>query len=200
MLRKFRTDILLGSMVDIPISDLPSKWRPEPTITLEAKAWLKSLSCRKAKELGYPHELWTTRLLARHAREHGPAEGHLYLANTKMTVARVAARLVLRRFKGRGRKSSPSSVRMSNVYGWTSSSCLRECRTLKSGTPSSPRMTASAQHRGQREEFSKRLRRDRKQPDQIGGGLQNQVRDFNGLARKPLCYRYTIPQNILRYQ
>src|SRR5262250_4015680 len=52
----------------------------EPTITTEAKAWLVSLACRKAKELGYPHELWTTRLLARHAREHGPAEGHLCLA------------------------------------------------------------------------------------------------------------------------
>src|SRR5947207_8102381 len=52
----------------------------EPTITAEAKAWLVSLACRKAKELGYPHELWTTRLLARHAREHGPAEGHLCLA------------------------------------------------------------------------------------------------------------------------
>ena len=39
-----------------------------------------SLACRKAKELGYPHELWATRLLARHAREHGPAEGHLCLA------------------------------------------------------------------------------------------------------------------------
>src|SRR5258707_7639241 len=32
----------------------------EPTITAEAKAWLVSLACRKAKELGYPHELWTT--------------------------------------------------------------------------------------------------------------------------------------------
>src|SRR6202165_5100240 len=53
----------------------------EPTITAEAKAWLVSLACRKAKELGYPHELWTTRLLARHAREHGPAEGHACLAN-----------------------------------------------------------------------------------------------------------------------
>jgi hypothetical protein len=41
-----------------------------------AKAWLVSLACRKAKDLGYPHESWTTRLLARHAREHGPAEGH----------------------------------------------------------------------------------------------------------------------------
>jgi hypothetical protein len=35
---------------------------------------------RKAKELGYPHEVRTTRLLARHAREHGPAGGHLCLA------------------------------------------------------------------------------------------------------------------------
>jgi hypothetical protein len=33
-----------------------------------------SLACRKARELGYPHELCTTRLLACHAREHGPAD------------------------------------------------------------------------------------------------------------------------------
>jgi transposase len=45
----------------------------EPTITLEAKAWLVWLACRKAKEFGYPHELWTTRLLAGHVREYGPA-------------------------------------------------------------------------------------------------------------------------------
>src|ERR1700686_3678373 len=55
--------------------------RKEPTITAEARTWLVSLACRKAKDLGYPHELWTTRLLARHAREHGPAEGHACLAN-----------------------------------------------------------------------------------------------------------------------
>ena len=39
-----------------------------------------SLACDKAKEHGYPHELWTTRLLARHAREHGPTAGHECLA------------------------------------------------------------------------------------------------------------------------
>ncbi|MGO4568939.1 IS630 family transposase, partial [Rhizobium sp. 2YAF20] len=33
-----------------------------------------------AKDHGYPHELWTTRLLARHAREHGPEAGHPCLA------------------------------------------------------------------------------------------------------------------------
>jgi hypothetical protein len=30
--------------------------------------------------------------------------------------------------------------------------------------------------------------------------LQNQVRDFKGLARKPLCYRYTIPHKSLILQ
>ncbi len=66
-----------------PLAALDDRPRPgkEPTITDEAKAWLVSLACRKAKELGYPHELWTTRLLARHAREHGPAAGHECLAN-----------------------------------------------------------------------------------------------------------------------
>jgi hypothetical protein len=52
----------------------------EPEITVPARAWLVSLACRKAKEVGYPHELWTTRLLARHSREHGPAAGHASLA------------------------------------------------------------------------------------------------------------------------
>jgi hypothetical protein len=33
-----------------------------PDITPEAKACLVSLACQKAKDLGYPHELWTTRL------------------------------------------------------------------------------------------------------------------------------------------
>ena len=66
-----------------PMAALDDRPRPgkEPTITAEAKAWLVSLACRKAKDLGYPHELWTTRLLARHAREHGPAAGHACLAN-----------------------------------------------------------------------------------------------------------------------
>jgi len=61
-----------------PIAALDDRARPgkDPTITPEAKAWLVSLACRKAKDLGYPHELWTTRLLAQHAREHAPAEGH----------------------------------------------------------------------------------------------------------------------------
>jgi transposase len=65
-----------------PLTALDDRPHPgkEPTITPEAKAWLVSLACDKAKEHGYPHELWTTRLLARHAREHGPSVGHECLA------------------------------------------------------------------------------------------------------------------------
>jgi transposase len=66
-----------------PLAALDDRPRPgkEPTIMPEAKAWLVSLACDKAKDHGYPHELWTTRLLARHAREHGPAAGHECLAD-----------------------------------------------------------------------------------------------------------------------
>src|SRR5580704_10330052 len=66
-----------------PLMALDDRPRPgkEPTITPEAKAWLVDLACSKAKDLGYPHELWTTRLLARHARKRGPAAGHKCLAH-----------------------------------------------------------------------------------------------------------------------
>src|SRR3974390_1914200 len=65
------------------LAALDDRPRPgkEPTITPEAKAWLVSVACDKAKDHGYPHELWTTRLLARHARERGPAAGHRCLAH-----------------------------------------------------------------------------------------------------------------------
>src|SRR5256885_3399515 len=71
------------ALADGPLAALDDRPRPgkEPTITPEAKAWLVSLACDKAKDHGYPHELWTTRLLARHARKHGPAAGHRCLAN-----------------------------------------------------------------------------------------------------------------------
>lgn len=71
------------AVVEGALAALDDRPRPgrEPTITIEAKAWLVDLACRKAKDLGYPHELWTTRLLADHARQHGPMQGHACLAN-----------------------------------------------------------------------------------------------------------------------
>jgi transposase len=70
--------VAYGALAALDDRPRPGK---EPTITPAAKAWLVSLACDKAKEHGHPHELWTTRLLARHAREHGPAAGHECLAN-----------------------------------------------------------------------------------------------------------------------
>src|ERR1700692_3356193 len=47
-----------------PLVALDDRPRPgkEPVITPQAKAWLVSLACDKAKDHGYPHELWTTLL------------------------------------------------------------------------------------------------------------------------------------------
>src|SRR5712671_1943597 len=39
----------------------------DAAITPEARAWLVSLACAKPTQFGYPHELWTTRLLAAQA-------------------------------------------------------------------------------------------------------------------------------------
>src|SRR5258705_7757344 len=70
--------VAYGALAALDDRPRPGK---EPVITPEAKAWLVSLACDKAKEHGHPHELWTTRLLARHAREHGPGAGHDCLAH-----------------------------------------------------------------------------------------------------------------------
>jgi transposase len=86
------------------LAALDDRPRPgkEPVITAEAKAWLVSLACDKAKEHRYPHELWTTRLLARHARERGPAAGHECLANLAQgTVCKILGQEQIKRHKVR---------------------------------------------------------------------------------------------------
>jgi transposase len=81
--------IRFGIMAALDDSPRPGK---APDITLEARAWLVSLACQKAKDVGYPHELWTTRLLARHARDHAPAAGHACLARLAQgTVCKILA-------------------------------------------------------------------------------------------------------------
>jgi transposase len=79
-----------GVMAALDDSPRPGK---APEITAEARAWLVSLACQKPKDLGYPHELWTTRLLARHAREHAIATGHPSMtAIAQGTVCKILAR------------------------------------------------------------------------------------------------------------
>jgi transposase len=70
--------VRFGVMAALDDSPRPGR---EPTITDDAKAWVVSLACQKPKELGHPHEVWTTRLLARHIREHAEAAGHRCLTH-----------------------------------------------------------------------------------------------------------------------
>ncbi len=80
----------LGVMAALDDSPRPGK---APLITADARTWLVSLACQKAKDLGYPHELWTTRLLARHARDHAASAGHPCMANiVQGTVCKILAR------------------------------------------------------------------------------------------------------------
>ena len=43
-----------GALAALEDSARPGR---EPVITVEARTWLVDLACRKAKELGYPHEV-----------------------------------------------------------------------------------------------------------------------------------------------
>jgi transposase len=90
VLRCLDRAVRFGVMAALDDSPRPGK---APQITTEAKTWLVSLACRKAKELGYPHELWTTRLLARHVRETAKAAGHPCMARIAQgTVCKILAR------------------------------------------------------------------------------------------------------------
>ena len=87
--RCLRRAVQFGVIAALDDSPRPGR---KPDITSEAKAWLTSLACQKAKDLGYPHELWTTRLLARHARTHAATAGHTCLSHiVQGTVCKILA-------------------------------------------------------------------------------------------------------------
>jgi transposase len=119
------------------LAALDDRPRPgkEPTITPQAKAWLVSLACDKAKDHGYPHELWTTRLLARHAREHGPAAGHDCLAHlVQGTVCKLLGKEEIKPHKVRyylERRDADFEQKMAEVL------CVyRQVQVLKKAKPS----------------------------------------------------------------
>jgi transposase len=129
-----------------PIEALEDRPRPgkEPSTTAEAKAWLVSLACEKPKDLGYPHELWTTRLLASHARDHGPAAGHTCFAKLAQgTVCKILAAEEVKPHKVRyylERRDAEFEEKMAEVL------CVyRQVKILKqeaaeAKTPSSPQV------------------------------------------------------------
>ncbi|MBN2257743.1 MAG: IS630 family transposase [Anaerolineaceae bacterium] len=75
---------LMGG-VEFALSDLPRSGKP-PQITADDKAWVVQHACTKPKELGYPHELWTIDLLARHIRTQAPSTGHVALSKAGKSV------------------------------------------------------------------------------------------------------------------
>jgi hypothetical protein len=87
-----------------PLAVLDDCPRPgkDATITPEAKPRFVSLACQKAEDLGYPHELWMTRHLARHVRERGPSAGHACLATlAQSTVCKIVAAQAIKPHKVR---------------------------------------------------------------------------------------------------
>jgi transposase len=131
-----------GVMAALDDSPRPGK---EPEITVEARAWLVSLACQKAKDVGYPHELWTTRLLARHARDHAPAAGHVCLARIAQgTVCKILAEQEVKPHKVRyylERRDPAFDAKMAEVLCvYQEVAILRavESDAVKAGTESDP--------------------------------------------------------------
>ena len=78
--------------VEVALNDLPRKGKT-PTITPEAKTWAVAIACQKPKDLGYAAELWTTRSLAKHLREHCQKAGHPSLAKLgRGTVSKILSK------------------------------------------------------------------------------------------------------------
>jgi transposase len=129
------------AITDGALVALEDRARPgrEPVITQQARAWLIDLACRKAKELGYPHEVWTTRLLAKHARQHGPAAGHACLADLSQgTVCKILDAGEVKPHKVRyylERRDPEFAAKMAEVL------CVyREVKLLKKRTKSADRV------------------------------------------------------------
>ncbi|MBV8095956.1 MAG: helix-turn-helix domain-containing protein [Acetobacteraceae bacterium] len=132
--RCLRRAARLGVLAALDDSPRPGK---APQITQEAKVWLVSLACQKAHDLGYPHELWTTRLLARHARGHAGAAGHPCLSNIAQgTVCKILARHDLKPHKVRyylERRDEAFEEKMAEVL------CVyREVEMLRDGDAAEP--------------------------------------------------------------
>jgi transposase len=124
--------VRLGVMTALDDSPRPGK---AAEITPDARAWLVSLACQKPKDLGYPHELWTTQLLASHARTHSLAAGHPCLGSlVQGTVCKILARHDLKPHKVRyylERRDEDFETRMAEVL------CVyREVAVLRQGEAS----------------------------------------------------------------
>jgi len=85
---------VLASLDDLPRPGKPAK------ISSKARTWILSLACQKPKDFGYAAELWTTRLLAQHIRNHCHDKGYPELAKlSRGTVSKILRKAEIRPHK-----------------------------------------------------------------------------------------------------
>ena len=139
--------VRFGVMAALDDSPRPGK---APKITDDANAWLVSLACQKAKDLGYPHELWTTRLLARHVREHRGPPGILAWPTSRkarsarsspaMTSSRIRFATIWNGVTRRSSEDGRGALRLSRGRG---AACGRGARPAMSRSSPTTRSRAS---------------------------------------------------------
>jgi transposase len=89
---------LMGG-IELALSDLPRPGKPS-TIDANDKAWVVYIACTKPQKIGYPHELWTIDLLARHVRKHAHKTGHPSLKKAgKSTIHKILKEYAIRPHK-----------------------------------------------------------------------------------------------------
>ena len=95
--RSVKKALELGALASL--EDLPGRGK-RASITSEARAWVVALACRKPKDLGYSYELWTTRLLASHIRNHCQEARHPSLIKiSRGTVSKILSKAKIRPHK-----------------------------------------------------------------------------------------------------
>ena len=70
--------------VEAALTDQPRSGK-KALITADEKAWIINLACKKPKELGYPHELWTYSLLLKHIKKNCDDFDHINLTNLSVS-------------------------------------------------------------------------------------------------------------------
>lgn len=122
------------------LEDLPGRGKPA-AISAEARAWVVSLACQKPKDLGYTEELWTTRLLAAHIRQHCTAQGHPSL----LRLARGTVSKILRQSQVRPHKITYYLERRDPDFEAKMAQVLyvyREVQTLREAGPETSSLIA----------------------------------------------------------
>ena len=79
--------------------DLPGRGK-QKIISTEARTWIIGLYCRKPLDFGFPHEIWTQRLLQKYIQEHSIEEGYPEVSNISQgTISKICNASSIKPFK-----------------------------------------------------------------------------------------------------